>query len=216
MANLLNIIIEPGKVFQHIKEKDDWWIPFIVVVVFALIVTWVSAPAIHRLTVQKMAEMGVGRELPKGLGVIQYILIPIFTIIIWFSISFIFWMISNSLGSKWDYIKALDLFAYSTVVMVIKHIITLIVLLMRGLQNIVTFKDLRVATGLDLFFHPENPRLYALVSGIDIFEIWIYTLVAFGISEIAGISKKKSAIASIATFIVALGIKILTSRKGAF
>lgn len=216
MANLLNIIIEPGKVFQHIKEKDDWWIPFIIVVVFALIVTWVSAPAIARLTAQMMAERGIERELPAAIGIIKYIFIPIGTLIGWLIIAVIIWTLSNLIGGNWNFIKALDLFAYSSIIGVIKQIITIIVLLMRGLQNIVTFKDLRIATGLDLFFHPENPKLYALVSGIDIFEIWIYTLVALGISEIAGVPKKKGAMVSIITFLVLLGFKVLLARKGAF
>lgn len=216
MASLVNIIIEPGKVFNHIKEKNDWWIPFILVVVVALIATFITAPAINRITAQMIAESGFDREIPAVFGIIRFIAIPVSILILWFIISVIFWMLANSFGGNWDFIKALDLFAYASVVGVIKSIITVTVLLIRGLENIVTLRDIGIATGLTLFFQPENPRLYAFVSGIDIFEIWIYTLVAFGISEIAGISKKKAAISSILTFIVALGFKVIFARRGAF
>ncbi len=215
MANLINIILEPGKVFEHIKEKDDWWIPFIVVVVFSLLVTWISAPAITRLTAEKMAEMGITRELPKGIGVIRYISIPVFTILGWLAMSLILWLFGSSFDGKWNYIKSLDLFAYSSVVIVIKQILNIIFLLIRGIPNITSFKDIGVATGLDLFIKTENPKLYALVSGIDIFQIWIFTLIAFGVAEITGISRKKGALVSILTFLVTLGFKILFARKGA-
>ncbi len=216
MTNLINIIIEPGKVFTHIKEKDDWWIPFILIVVVALLVTWISTPVIARITAQKLAEMGIDRELPKGLGLLRYIIIPVGTLISWFLISVIFWMISNGFGGDWNFIKALDLYAYSSVVGVIKSIITVIVLMIRGSQNIISIRDLSVDTGLTLFFKPESTRLYVLASGIDIFQIWIYVLLAFGISELAGTSRKKASIVAIITFIITLAFKVLLTREGSF
>lgn len=216
MDSLLNIIIDPGKVFTHIKEKDDWWIPFILIVIIAFIVSWISSPVIARLTAQRLAEMGIDREMPGGLGLIRYIMIPVGTLISWFIISVIFWMISNSFGGDWNFIKALDLYAYSSVVGVIKSILTIIVLKIRGLQNIASFRDLSIDSGLTLFFKPESTRMYTLVSGIDIFQIWIYVLLAFGISELAGISRKKAAIVSIITFIITLAFKVLLTREGSY
>jgi len=216
MASLLNIIIEPGKVFTHIKEKDDWWIPFILIVIIAFIVSWISSPVIARLTAQRLAEMGIDREMPGGLGLIRYIMIPVGTLISWFVISVIFWMISNSFGGDWNFIKALDLYAYSSVVGVIKSILTIIVLKIRGIQNIASFRDLSIDSGLTFFFKPESTRMYILVSGIDIFQIWIYALLAFGISELAGISRKKAAFVSIITFIITLAFKVLLTREGSY
>lgn len=216
MASLLNIIIEPGKVFTHIKEKDDWWIPFILVITLAFIVSWITTPVIARLTAQKLAELGIDREMPGRLGLIRYIMIPVGTFISWLVISVIFWMISNSFGGDWNFIKALDLYAYSSVVSVVKSIITIIVLQIRGLQNITSFRDLSLDSGLTLFFKPESTRMYTLASAIDIFQIWIYVLLAFGISELAGISRKKAAIVSIITFIITLGFKVLLTREGSF
>ncbi len=216
MSNLINIIIEPGKVFQHIKEKDDWWIPFILIVVVAFIVTWVIASPTARIAAQKMAEMGVDRELPAFLGLIRYIMIPVGTLIGWLVITVIFWMLSNAFGGDWNFIKALNLFAYASVVGVIKSIITVAVLLIRGLENITTFRDMGIDTGLTLFFHPESTRLYLLMGGIDIFQIWVYALLAFGMSELAGITRKKAAIVSIITFVITLGFRVLVTREGTF
>lgn len=213
MSNLLNIIIEPGKVFGHIKEKDDWWIPFILIVVVAFIVAWVIASPTARLTAQKMAEVGVDREVPAFLG---YIMIPVGTLIGWLVITVIFWMLSNAFGGDWNFIKALNLFAYASVVGVIKSIITVAILLIRGLENITTVRDMGIDTGLTLFFHPESTRLYLLMAGIDIFQIWVYALLAFGISELAGITRKKAAIVSIITFIITLGFRVLVTREGTF
>ena len=214
MGSLVNIIMEPGKAFEHIKEKDDWWIPFILIVVVTWIFLWVSGPAMARITAQKMAEMGVDREIPKFMGIFAYISVPLATMLLWLIASVFIWFLGNSFGADWGFVKALDLFAYSSVVQVLRSILSIVTLLIRGIPNIMTSKDLHVATGLNLFFSPENPRLYVLVSWIEIFTIWHFVLIAYGVSEIAGISKKKAAWISIITYLVALGFRVIFARKG--
>ena len=83
MGNLISIIVEPVKIFKHIKEKDDWWIPFILLVVVTWIFLWISGPALARITAQKMAEMGVDREIPKFVEYIKYLGAPVGTLIMW-------------------------------------------------------------------------------------------------------------------------------------
>jgi hypothetical protein len=212
MINLTNIIIEPGKAFQHIKEKDDWWIPFVGLTIVTLLFLWVSSPALTRIMTQKMAEMGVDREIPKAAQYIKYVAAPIATLIGFLFVSLIIWFLGNVFGGDWDYIKALDLYAYSSVVQIIRSLLTTIILLVKGIPNIATARDMEIATGLNLIFRPENPKLYALVSGIEVFSIWQFALIAYGISEITGIAKKKAAIASIIVYILFLGFSALFGR----
>lgn len=214
MNNLINIIIEPGKAFEHIKEKDDWWIPLIALIIVSLIFLWVSSPVMSRITAQKMAEMGVDRELPKSVELIKYVVAPIATFIAFVIISLILWFLGNSFGADWNFVKALDLYIYSSVVQIIRSILNTIVLLIRGTPNIMTFRDMNVATGLNLFLSPENPRLYALLSGIEIFSVWQFLLIAYGVSEITGISKKKAAWISVLTYIISLGFNLIFAGKG--
>jgi hypothetical protein len=216
MGNLISIIVEPVKIFKHIKEKDDWWIPFILLVVVTWIFLWISGPALARITAQKMAEMGVDREIPKFVEYIKYLGAPIGTLTMWLLMSVIIWFLGNFFGADWDFTKALDLYAYSSVIQAIRSVLSIIVLLLRGVPNIMTFKDLNVATGLNLLFSPENPRLYALLSGIEVFTIWQYILIAYGISEITGISKEKAAWVSVITYMITLGFGVIFAREGMF
>ncbi len=214
MSNLKNIIVEPVKAFKHIKEKDDWWIPFILLVVVTWIFLWISGPALARITAQMMAEIGADREIPKFVEYIKYLGAPIGTLTMWLLMSVIIWFLGNSFGADWDFAKALDLYAYSSVVQVIRTILTTVIILIRGIPNIMTFKDLSFATGLNLFFSPENPKLYALFSGIEVFTIWQFIIIAYGISEIAGVSKKKAAWISVITCLITLGFSVMFARKG--
>ncbi|MBN1695390.1 YIP1 family protein [candidate division WOR-3 bacterium] len=214
MGNLINIIVEPVKVFKHIKEKDDWWIPFILLVVVTWIFLMISGPALARITAQQMAEMGVDREIPKFVEYIKYLGAPIGTLTMWLLMSVIIWFLGNSFGGDWDFTKALDLYAYSSVVQVLRTILTTVILLIRGIPNIMTFKDINVATGLNLLFSPENPRLYALFSGIEVFSIWQFVLIAYGVSEITGMPKKKAVWVSVITYLITLGFGVIFARKG--
>jgi hypothetical protein len=214
MGNLINIIVEPLKVFKHIKEKDDWWIPFILLVVVTWIFLMISGPAMARVTAQMMAERGADGEIPKFVEYIKYIGAPIGTLTMWLLMAVIIWFLGNSFGGDWDFTKALDLYAYSSVVQALRSILTTVILLIRGIPNIMTFKDLNVATGLNLLFSPENPRLYALVSGIEVFTIWQFVLIAYGISEITGVSKKKAAWVSVIIYLLTLGFSLIFAGKG--
>jgi hypothetical protein len=214
MGNLINVIVEPIKAFKHIKEKDDWWIPFILLVVVTWIFLMISGPALARITAQKMAEMGVDREIPKFVEYIKYLGAPIGTLTMWLLMSVIIWFLGNSFGADWDFTKALDLYAYSSVVQVIRTLLSTVIILIRGIPNIMTFQDLNVATGLNLLFAPPNPRLYALLSGIEVFTIWQFILITCGISEITGISKKKAAWVSVITYLLTLGFGVIFARKG--
>ncbi|MEJ2307089.1 MAG: Yip1 family protein, partial [candidate division WOR-3 bacterium] len=159
MSNLINIIIEPVKTFQHIKEKDDWWIPFVLIVVITWIFLWITGPALARITAQQMAERGIDREIPKFVEYIKYLGAPIGTLATWLLMSVIIWFLSNSFGADWNYIKALDLYAYSSVAQALRTVLTTLILFIRGIPNIMTLKDLNVATGFNLLFSPENPKL---------------------------------------------------------
>lgn len=214
MVNLINIIIEPAKTFQHIKEKDDWWIPFAGIVVVTLIFLWISSPALTRIMTQKMAEMGMDREIPKAAQYIKYLMAPIATLVGFLFVSLILWFLGNISGADWNYIKSLDLYAYSSVVQIIRSLLNIVILLIKGIPNIATARDMQVATGLNLIFSPENPKLYALVSGIEVFSIWQFALIAYGISEITGVSKKKAAIVSIVVYILSLGFSAVFARGG--
>jgi len=210
MNNLINIIIEPVKTFQHIKEKDDWWIPFVLIVVITWIFLWITGPALARITAQQMAE--AGREIPAFIEYVKYLFAPIGTLGTWLLVTVIIWFLSNSFGADWNYVKALDLYAYSSVAQALRTVLTTLILFIRGIPNIITLKDLNVATGFNLLFSPENPKLYALVSGIEVFTIWQYILIAYGISEITGISKKKAAWVSVITYLITLGFGVIFAR----
>jgi len=214
MGNLINIIVEPGKAFEHIKEKDDWWIPFVGLTIVTLIFLWVSSPALTRIMTQKMAEMGIDREIPKVAQYIKYVMAPIATLVGFLLFSLILWFLGNSFGGDWDYVKALDLYAYTSVVQIIRSLLNTFILLVKGIPNITTARDMELATGLNLIFRPENPKLYALFSGIEVFSIWQFALIAYGISEITGISKKKAAITSIILYILFLGFSVIFARGG--
>ena len=214
MVDLVNIIIEPAKTFRHIKEKDDWWIPFILIVIVTWLFLMLSGPAMTRITAQKMAEMGVDREIPKFTEYIKYLVAPISHLIMWLIMATLLWFLGNSFGADWDYIKALDLFAYSSVIHAIRSVLTTIILFVRGVPNIMTFRDLNIATGLNLLFAPPNPKLYALFSGIEVFAIWQFILIAYGVSEITGISIKKAIWISVIIYLITLGIGVAFAKEG--
>ncbi|HDI82436.1 MAG TPA: YIP1 family protein [candidate division WOR-3 bacterium] len=213
---LIDAIVNPGRLFKHIKEKDDWWIPFLVVVVIAIIASLVNFPIFARFMSERMQEFGktVDRELISRLRWINLISIFIASFFFLMLTSFVFWAISLGFKARWSFMKSLDLVAYASLVQSIQAILNIIWIYIRGPSNIMSFRDMSLKTGLDLFFNPTNRRLLSIVSHVNVFTIWFYTLLAFGVAEIAGLDRKKSAIVSVITFIVMLGIRYLLAARG--
>lgn len=213
----IDIFLNPGRCFRHIKEKDDWWIPFFIVVIIVIGSYLLLFPATSRIMMERMASFGrnVDKSFIERLRYINSLSIFVVTFFFWLISALVLWGTTALFGGKINFLKSLDLIAYTSLIGALKSILKLIVVLIRGVGNINSLEALRLKTGLDLFLSVHNRRLAILVNSIDIFNIWIYTLIAFGISDIAGLSKKKSAIVSILTFVILIIVRILLpSRRG--
>lgn len=211
---LIKILFEPFKAFEHIKEKDDWWIPYLLFSVILIIAQIVSFPIVMKI----MSEtMGNDVQPPQGnfslFRIVRLISIPVVTIITFLSLSVLVYLFTFLFGKNLPFIKGLDLISYISMVNSLKTIIGTILVIIR--RNVISsFADMRLKSGLDLFFRSDNRRLNLLISEIDIFNLWFYILLALGISYITGLDKKKSAIISFIVFIFSLGIKFLTAGRG--
>ena len=213
---LIDAVVNPGRLFKHIKEKDDWWIPFLVVVIIGIIATLVNFPTIARLMGERMQEYG--RDIDKAFisRLRWFNIISIFITSFFFLMltSFLLWGISLGFKAKWGYMKALDLVAYASLVRSIQTILNMVWVYIRGPSNILSFSDMSLRTGLDLFLQPSNRRLLAIVNHINIFTIWFYVLLAYGAADLAGLDRRKSFIVSFLTFLVLLGLRLFLLTKG--
>lgn len=62
-----------------------------------------------------------------------------------------------------------------------------------------------VTLGIARFLDPDtNPFVLALIGGLDLFTIWVYVLMAIGLSVVARVPTKRAAIAVAATWFVGL------------
>uniref|UniRef100_A0A7C4Y6G8 DUF1282 domain-containing protein n=1 Tax=candidate division WOR-3 bacterium TaxID=2052148 RepID=A0A7C4Y6G8_UNCW3 len=215
--DVINILIEPYKAFQHIKEKDDWWIPFVILCLLLILARIVSFPVISRIMTEFMQgnqEMIQRQQInPVMIRVTGILSIPIVNIITFLFLSLLVYLLTYLFGKNLPFIKSLDLISYASMVDGLKTIIEMIVILVRK-NTISSFMDMRLKSGLDLFFHLENKRLMLLLSKINIFTIWFYVLIALGISYLTGMDKKKSTIIAIITFIISLLFNLLRTGRG--
>lgn len=210
---LIKIFVEPYKAFQHIKEKDDWWIPYLIFSLILIITQIVLFPIVNRI----MSEFMIRNEMQNPAGnlfffrILGLLSIPIVTIITFLFLSFLIYLFTFIFGKNLSFIKGLDIVSYISMINSIKRVIETIVIILRK-NTITSFADMRLKSGLDLLFNVENRRLNLILSEIDIFNIWFYVLLTLGISYITGIDKKKSGIISFIIFIISLGLKLITVR----
>jgi hypothetical protein len=205
----------PSKTFEDIKRGNrSWWLPLIIISVFAYLLFAVVSYKIGMQTVvdnqikldpkaeERMAqatpeqrEMGIKISLYITEGV--FIANPIVTlgwyallsVGLWGTVNFVF-------GGRATYGSILAVWLYSLLPSIIKTLLG-IVAIFAGIEpesfNIKNFAP----TNIGAFLNPleTNKALYTLATSLDVVQIWSLALLAIGTAIVAGVKRNSGYIA---------------------
>ena len=99
--------------------------------------------------------------------------------------------------------------ALADLVLIVKDLVLIAILYLRGTENIHTVWDLHPAMGLDLFIadRANNAILSTVAENIDLFMVWHIIVLSFGWSAISGLSKRSSITAVSVLWLVGIGFQ---------
>ncbi|MEO0072727.1 MAG: YIP1 family protein [candidate division WOR-3 bacterium] len=193
--NLIDVYLAPLKYFQSLKEKRQWIIPLIILIMASVILTIViitSVPLENRLaqlrernlTPQQLeqAEKMLKGPVPFISGVIgTIILVPITLLVVALVVNFILTL----LGITGQYLLTFS-------VTVGAALVRLPGILIRIIITVIT-KNPLVETSFALFtpFINKSTFTYRLLSKLDFFTIWELLLLSFGLKTAYELKDKK-------------------------
>jgi hypothetical protein len=215
MDKIINIFTAPTKLFTSLKEKPEWLVPFIIVLVV------VAATAVLTINMTKETVMAQQEEILRDQGMteeqieqaMQFAGGPATMIIgaiggafITAIIMLLFAAIINLLipvfGGIGAFKNIFSVVCFSALVKVPAGILRIIL--------IAITKSPYVTTSLALFA-PNLAKTsfgYQLLSGIDFFMVWEMILVSMGISITSGLKKKSAYILVFLVWIASIFIGI--------
>ena len=216
------IFTEPGETFETIAStprRNYWILPVLISIVLGLAATFLfmrDAQLVDSVMEKQKAKLseqfdknvkegkmsredankaldGINSESTffKAAGYGGAVLGPF---IILFLLSIIYMVILKIGKAEFDFGNILNVVGLSTLIASIGSLLSMVVSIFTGKIS---------GVGLGILFSEESlgAQMYAIVSKIDIFQIWFYIVIAIGLSKVARIGIGKSAAIVFGVFI---------------
>lgn len=206
VLDVFKVLYEPTAVFERVRERPKFLLPFLVIVAVQLVLYFVNMPFIKAATQAQMAQAQIpaGGPDPMQFLWIGAVFIPIVFAIIYLINGFVLWVLVSIMGGEGKFGTLLSVGTYASVpAVIILSIVGAVVLRMQGVGEITSQQDLQPALGLDLLVPSAKGFLGAVLKGINPFGIWALVLTAIGVSTTHRLSTGTGyAVATIAFVIV--------------
>lgn len=212
LSSIVDIFVDPFKVFARIDAGLSWWKPFVLVTVVTTVLSYLMLPFQKKLIglnprgmseeqLQKAAE-GFDKFAPLTL-----ITVPIFLIVVFLVMAGIVHLAVNIMSSRSDYKKTLSLVSFCGIITIIEQIISTAVLRMRGVESVESAADLKFSLSLAPLLGDGKGLLNAVLQSLSIFQIWYYAVLVLGIAAIFKLSRKAAIVPALPIWI--FGILVL-------
>jgi hypothetical protein len=223
---LINTFIAPSKTFEDLKRNPSWWVPWLVSGIFIVIFGVVAVQKIDMVqflqreidkspSAQRRLEQLTPEQRQKGLAMqatgtkVVFYIYPLFTLVGGLIIAAVLMAVFNfMLGAEVPFQRAMAVVFYSFFPLIISTILLTVSVLVSSDPNSIDLTN-PMPTNPGFFMDPQgNKFIYAIASSLDIFSIWVVTLLGLGFA--ASSSNRKPAIRTgITTMFVVFAIFVL-------
>jgi len=195
--SIIDIFIDPMKVFPRIRGGLTWWKPFVLTAVIGIINGYLMMPfTVKRIELNpndlSPEQLEAAIERVEKFGFVGLIATPIIFLVIYLIMAGIAHIVINIMSTEAGFKKTLSLVSYTGLISILGQIISTVILRMRGLENIESVEDLRVSLSLAAFFPDLNGLGYAFLESLSIFSVWYYILFLLGAAVIFRMSRSRA------------------------
>jgi len=223
---LVNVFIAPNKTFEDLKRNPSWWIPWLITGIFSIIF---AAVAVQRIDIprflqqqiekspsaQRRLEQLTPEQRERGMAVQATIVkgtffaFPVISLLSGLVIATILLAVFNfMLGAEVPFQRAMAVVFYSYVPLIISTVLLTVSLLASPDPNTIDLTN-PMPTNPGFFMDPQgNKFIYAILSSLDIFSIWVVTLLGLGFAK-ASSNRRPSVSTGITTMFVVFAIFVL-------
>jgi hypothetical protein len=207
IVDLVRVLFEPVPVFERVREKPRFLLPFLALAAVQLALGIINLPFMQAAMRAQMAQAGAPAGGPDRSGFvwIGIVAAPIGVAIFLLIAALILWILVSIFGGEGKFTTLLSMTLYTAVPsLVLMGIIGAIVLRLRGAESISSFMDMQPALGLDLLAPGARGFVGAVLKGINPFSIWGLVLTAIGVSVTHRLPKSTGYTIAIISFAIGL------------
>jgi len=216
VLDLINVLFSPGAVFERVREKPRFLLPFIGLAIPVMVIQFLTLPyaqaAMSSVYAQMATQNPQAAEAAQKFAFVGVFFWPIILAIVLLLTALFLWVLVSVLGGEGKFGTLLSVATYASITFVLAQIVGLIILMVKGKENLVSPDDLQPAMGLDLVLPVSGRFLSAFLKGINPFSIWGTILTAIGI---AVTHKQSKGVSYAAAILSTLFILVIFSVLGA-
>jgi hypothetical protein len=209
IADVFRVLYEPTAVFERVRERPKFLMPFLVICAINIVLYFVNLPFL-RAGVQ--AQIAQSQAQAGGPDPMQFLSIGAAFIPLGLAIAFLIgalllWVLVSLVGGDGKFGTLLSVATYAAVPsVVLLAIVGAIVLQMKGVSQIASPQDMQPALGLDLLAPGTTGFVGAALKAINPFGIWGLVLTAIGVTVTHRLSKASGYVVATIGFLVGVGI----------
>jgi hypothetical protein len=201
---MLDIFLSPTRAFSRLKDKPTWLVPLIVVLVFNMLIAFVSARYVdwdkqRQVAVDKMRERNMTEEqiqkategmdkfygspvMRYGMPAVSALFVSIVGVLF---LAVVYNVSLPLLGGTSDFKRMWAVVCNASLIAVPSAVVRGALVLMK--------KSAEVSTGLSMLApNLKNPFLSVVLARLDVFAIWELILCAIGLNVVFGLKGAKS------------------------
>ncbi len=220
-SKIINLFFEPKKVFESLKIKPTWLVPFIIVAILGIGSFYFTYPLMMKQQVEKIRE---NEKIPdeQKQKIIEKMteqnhpplwqlpFAPVGVIVVFAIVSVVLFFVFNVLlGGDSTFRRIFSVFCYSSLIGIPSMVVKFPLTMMK--------QDLNVQTSLALLLSADSKDtfLYRVLSGFDIFTLWQVILISIGMGVLYSYTTKKAfTVVFVLWVLLILGMSGLSSLFG--
>ncbi|MCK4537493.1 MAG: YIP1 family protein [Candidatus Krumholzibacteria bacterium] len=215
LASLIDIFLDPAKVFARIAAGLQWWKAFIVLAVVNSVIAWFALPLQRQLV--SLNASGISEEQldmtlhqMETFGWIGVVGAPVGLLVIFLIVAGLINLIVNLTSAKSDFKMVLSLVCFTGFISILEQIIGTIIVRARGIDTIEVVSDSVVRLGPAALFPDATGILAATLQALSVFQIWYYIVFTLGIAAIFRIDIKKALIPAVVMLMISVALIALS------
>ena len=216
---MLRVLVTPTAVFEEQREAPTFWIPWLLLCVMLLAVSFLNFP--YTLAAARLGSAAAGRPFPAAAETIMrfsmLVAVPLFSLVMLLLTAGLMYLVLMGAGGEVRYKGLMSVAVFSGVVGVLQILATFVVLKLRGPEGLSTVADYQVSFGLDLLLPADTtvPKFVeGMLKGISPFSLWGLAITAIGIRTMEKTSKGAAWTAAAVSLLCGLLVGALFSGMG--
>ena len=220
--DLVRVLYEPGAVFERVRERARFFPPFIGLAVLVMVIQFLSLPyyrsamaSVYAQMAQQNPQAGEAAQRFAFVGVFFW---PIILAVILLLSAMILWVLVSLFGGEGKFGTLLSVATYSSITFILTQAVSLLILVVKGKENLASPLDLQPPIGLTLLIPTSGRFATAFLNGINPFALWGLVLTAMGIAVTHKLSKGTAytvaVIAMLFGLVIGAGLAATCAPKG--